>query len=46
MYSGGQFLEKLATQNLIGGNAYLLGNNGADPFAREAPTNSGCSGPT
>ncbi len=28
MWSGRQFLEKLATQYLIGGNCYLLGNNG------------------
>ena len=27
-WSGRQFLEKLATQYLIGGNAYVLGNNG------------------
>ena len=30
MWSGRQFLEKLATQYLIGGNAFLLGNNGPD----------------
>ena len=29
-WSGRQFLEKVATQYLIGGNAYILGNNGQD----------------
>ena len=29
-WSGRQFLEKLAVQYLIGGNAYVLGNNGPD----------------
>jgi phage portal protein BeeE len=37
MASGRKFLEKLATQKLIGGNAFVLGN-GADASARRPPS--------
>ena len=37
MYSGRKFMEKLATQKLIGGNAYVLGS-GADPVLRKPPS--------
>jgi HK97 family phage portal protein len=37
MSSGRMFMEKLATQKLIGGNAYVLGV-GADPFAVKPPS--------